>query len=721
MSDDTSKSTQNQSYKEKTSPLTEEDFNRFEQSVIAQSVDSKPIIRANCKFYVEDKYEIFQRISSIEDDIYSNGYEVKVYENIEVTNIEDRDEYKFFIRLEDRNGAYFVVELYNYKRMLTGEGFNEADYWRDKLDRISGISSSKHAGIARDIADYLALVIDRREFYYLQYKKIGWEKRFYDNYSGWIFKYDHIYSAVNPTIRGRVDAKRSYLYGTNPLSNADEDDRNSIQEAWVIFTQQLLDHKHVEDCVILGAGISGLIRQHLGRYKELGINMNICGKPASGKTTIGQFLLGIFGPAEELEGSFIDTDNAREVIRSERPVLPYVFDDRLLKDYDKPRDKAEVSFIFDIFREYNGGTKERLGKQWEEISGEPTYSPMISSSVDSALDLLLSASRKGRDDVGQYRRFIEIYAKDSDDAILFENAEEANIAMEFAKKDYGYGIEVIANYMVELLDQKEKRAQGLNDEANIIVDRFNDIRDRLINNINHENIQDFTSDLRASVNKFALIILSYQILKESLDNYISTHFYGMDTDESEIKKNDKQKYPVHSYKDRSDEIYEFLKNNLIEKYIKKRHAENKQYRGKMVYDYVMSNNSYFIEKGNISHKSIGEIIENSKKQGKIIVGYYYIENYTITVYTFQRYGIHHLWSLPKLPKIEEVVKQISEIDNGADMEKLVRERYNLSKKDISRNNKDFIRSNDTGGENLNPIRKFVGAITEYDMDNKEEE
>ncbi len=180
MSDDTSKSTQNQSDKEKSSSFTNDDLGRLEQSFKAQLTDSKPIIRANCKFDVENKYEIFQRISSIEDDIYSNGYEVKVYENIEVTNIADRDEYKFFIRLEDRNGAYFVVELYNYKGMLTDDKFDEAEYWRDKLDRIAGISSAKHTSIARDIADYLALVIDRREFYYLQYKnkeprsKGGW-------------------------------------------------------------------------------------------------------------------------------------------------------------------------------------------------------------------------------------------------------------------------------------------------------------------------------------------------------------------------------------------------------------------------------------------------------------------------------------------------------------------------------------------------------------------
>ena len=122
---------------------------------------------------------------------------------------------------------------------------------------------------------------------------------------------------------------------------------------WLVFTQQLLNHKHVEDCVLLGAGISGLIRQLLGRQKELGINLNICGSPASGKTTICQFILSIFGASELLEGSFVDTDNAREYIRSMRPVLPYVFDDRLLKDYEKSESRVASSFIFDIFREYN--------------------------------------------------------------------------------------------------------------------------------------------------------------------------------------------------------------------------------------------------------------------------------------------------------------------------------------------------------------------------------
>ncbi len=709
MSEDANKNTQNNSDNAiKATTDLKEVFGKLEQAISSQASNSKPIIRANCNFDDADGLVVFQNICSIEEDIYTKGYEVKVYENIEVTNIEDKDELKFFIKLEDRNGAYFVVELNEYKHKLTDDIFDEVDYWRDKLDRIAGISSTQHTSIARNIADYLALVIDRREFYYLKYKKIGWEQRFYDHYYGWIFKYDRIYS-VESSIRGRVDSRCSYIYGTNPLSNYDDEEIKGIQEAWVMFTQHLLNHDHVEDCVLLGAGISGLIRQHLGRYKELGINMNICGKPASGKTTIGQFILGIFGPAEELEGSYIDTDNAREVIRSERPVLPYIFDDRLLKDYDKPRDKAEVSFIFDIFREYNGGTKERLGKQWEDISGEPTFSPLISSSVDSAMDMLLSQSRKGREDVGQYRRFIEIYAKDADDAILFENAEEANIAMEFAKKDYGYGIEIIANYMVKLIDDNKELDETQNTNNNIIVKRFNELRDRYIERIKNNNIQDFTNDLRASVNKFTLIILSYQILRESLHDYYSLLY------------NYSEDYEIIRGKDRSDEIFEFLENNLIDKFTRKRHAENKQNVGKTVYEYVLNNSSYFYNNANaLSNKDMIDLLEDEKKKGKVYAGYYSIANQRIEVITQQKYGIHHIWGMSRLPKIEEVVKLISDIDKGAKLEDLLKDRFNLTKKDISNNNKEYKRSN-TGGANPTEIRIFKGAITEYDTSDSDEE
>lgn len=85
------------------------------------------------------------------------------------------------------------------------------------------------------------------------------------------------------------------------------------------------------NALIISAGASGVFRQMLPFTKETNINMNIVGERASGKSTISHFVISLFGNPEALEGSFTDTENAMEMIRAERTVIPYVLDERMLR------------------------------------------------------------------------------------------------------------------------------------------------------------------------------------------------------------------------------------------------------------------------------------------------------------------------------------------------------------------------------------------------------
>ncbi len=674
-------------------------LNGISQSVLNEVEVKRPVIKTNDNFDVLELRAKSYLLAKIEAEVNEMGYILYISENDEIKDATAGKKYNIF--LSDYNNVYCKIDLLQYKHDIRDGKIVEATYWENILVTIDGVSLKKHKEVVEYIIEYIAISSSCRNFFVITYDTIGWEYRIVDNYKGWIFKYDHIFSSAFPPIRGRINLQYKDLFGTN--SKLSDNEITEKKADWLVFTQQLLNHKHVEDCVLLGAGISGLIRQLLGRQKELGINLNVCGSPASGKTTICQFILSIFGSSELLEGSFVDTDNAREYIRSMRPVLPYVFDDRLLKDYEKSESRVASSFIFDIFREYNGATKERLGKQYEEQSGKPTYSALISSSVKSALQILLDQSAIGKEDVGQYRRFIEIYAKDSQDGVLFECIEEVNTASDFAKKYYGLGIEVIINYMLMKINNDS--------EVDYIGDRFNEIRDKYSEQIKNENLQGYRGDLMASVNKFSLIILSYQILRESILWCLETEY---NTPNCEMGA------------DRADEIFEFLKRNLIDKYKKKRDYEKRTDAGKRVYDYICDNQDYFIRNDSkLSHKEMVEMIEKEKQNGKYYIGYYTINASTVTVFTFEKYGIHHLWFLEKIPSASDIVNFIKEIDkleicSAGELKNMLNKRFGIKSNMVSYNNKIVGRAFNED-EKKRYLRKFLDIFSVYQENMEEEE
>ena len=152
--------------------------------------------------------------------------------------------------------------------------------------------------------------------------------------------------------------------------------------------------------------------------KETNINVNINGESGSGKSTIGHYVLSFFGNPITLEGASIDTANAEESIRLRRSVLPYVLDERLLRYFADSDKKQQSELLLEVFREYEGKEKERLGSS-KKTSANRIYGPIISSSVDSLLDKLLAVKK----DLGQYRRMIEFYIGKADDKVLFNEAE----------------------------------------------------------------------------------------------------------------------------------------------------------------------------------------------------------------------------------------------------------------------------------------------------------
>lgn len=435
--------------------------------------------------------EIIDRLDELNDKLRQHDIAVEVLENIDCKDVTSEERY--MVRIGTKNHIFVDLSLLKYREMLLDFDFNAEEYIEGYIQRIFGCSNNKTKEITDLVVDYLSYIIYFKKLYILTYKKIGWDRYDWDGLTR-IFKYDKIMCKDN-TIKGRAVPR--YAEGLELCKDDSEDNRKRTE--FILFTRQLLNrHKH--DALILGAGISGLLRDCLSPNKETNINMNIMGEPASGKSTIGHFLLSFFGDIQKLEGASIDTDNAMEEIRARRSVLPYVLDERMLKVYGQSDKEKKKTVLLEIFREYEGKVKERLGKQYEEFSGDRIKGPIISSSVESVFNYARSEV-----DLGQYRRFIEFNIGKPENEILF-NKEEAEKADKMASTHYGYGVRIIVDYMIELLSHDdsifEKRFSRLNEIiSGILAERQEDEK---------------LSGMKSSSQRFALVLLSYQTLREAL-------------------------------------------------------------------------------------------------------------------------------------------------------------------------------------------------------------
>lgn len=421
---------------------------------------------------------------------------VKVYEDIDIKDVSKGS--KFTIRISNRDGFYVDIDMFAYRDIVLDNEKSEEEFITSKIERIIGINSNIDK-TSKAVCDRLSILCYQKDLQIKRYRELGWD--FYGGVQ--IFKYDRIYSVSDDLYEIEGECENEVAAGLVNSEDTAED-----YEDWLLYFSRLMRYSDM-DALIIATACTGVIRQLLPYTKENNINMNIVGKRASGKSIISHFALSMFGDPGLLEGSFTDTDNAMEMIRAERPVLPYILDERMLKVEGKTENSKRHALLMDIFREYEGKVKERLTGQGSGLSGKRTYGPVISSSVEPMLDKLLEESR----DLGQYRRFIELRVEPAD---LFYDSRMAEATEEVSYTHYGHGILMLINYLTGELAEDDKFA----------VDMYKDVND-VISAVLHvvEKKKNLEGMLRSCSKRFALIITTLEILlKAAVEENIS----GMD-------------------------------------------------------------------------------------------------------------------------------------------------------------------------------------------------
>lgn len=442
------------------------------------------------------RMEEIKRFYQLREEIKELELEVKVYEDIDIKNVSK--ESKFTIRISDIDKVYVDIDMFAYMDIVFDAEKSQEEFIASKVERLVGLESDIDS-ISDKICEYLSLVCYNKERQCKRYKELGWS--YYNGIR--IFKYDIIHHMGGGlcTIEGECE---------NEVAEALKS--NTDYKIWVIMFIELMNHSDM-DALIVATACTGVVRQLLPFTKETNINMNIVGKRASGKSIISHFALSMFGDPTVLEGSFTDTDNAMEKIRVERPILPYILDERMLKIEGKSEESKRHTLLMDIFREYEGKVKERLAGQGKELSGKRTYGPIISSSVEPILDKLLEESR----DLGQYRRFIELKVNADD---LFSSSTMAERVEEIAYTYYGHGIHMLKDYIFDKMGENN----------NFVEDIFNEISEVITLILEAvEKKHNLKGMLCPCSKRFALIITTLEFLLREAFRYRTDALIKIDT------------------------------------------------------------------------------------------------------------------------------------------------------------------------------------------------
>lgn len=657
---------------------------------------------------------LLEEIDSIQKKLAEYNFRVDIIEDLDCIDV--TRESRYFIRIIHKNGVYVKIDLREYQDKIKDFLFDEQEYMENEVGKITGCINKKTTEAAEYIVDYLAHIMYFKNLYILQYSKIGWQYYAWDNISRWIFKYDVIYARNALFLRG-MGTERA-IEGLASVKDKD----NVKKKEWVKHTIQLMNN-HTFDCMIMGAGISGLVRQLLPYTKEANININIKGEPASGKSTICHYILGIFGNPEIIEGSFSDTDNAVEMKRAEKPVLPYILDDRLLKLESSSEKSKRLKVLMDVFREYEGKIKERAGKQYENSAGERTYGPVISSSVDSMMKYLTTSK-----DLGQYRRFMEFDIGSKDDKIVFYDNKEARDTETIAYKNYGIGIEIIINYMFELLYARDNETDIEN--ASVFVEWFAKLEDIVTQELEEreekerqkalDNGENFVVyGLKDLSKRFTLIIMSYAILRNSILKYEFDYYQQKYTrvsggqlyfnDEYEDEKEEVykktggleslQNFDTFEEKqtileDKSMDVLGLLIDNIVDT-MKSRAPQDET--GKM-YKYVTKNaqDGYFKKTKSFTTSQLQELTDPQNN----VIGYYQeIDNNEIVLYTWGNACLPQFFEMAVIPSCDVIMNFIKEVKEQeltpASANKIGMEKYKTIKIGTAKNADKYGRSNKT--------------------------
>lgn len=381
------------------------------------------------KVHEEEKKTLGEYATSIWSDY---GIQVRLIEKIDV---KDTSLKKFYIRLTDKNGNYIELDLLDYQKKIYDFTEDEEETLKNKIVDLKGVYDGNTMKAASDIAKYISLALKYKEYFWYQYDRLGWDDIYIDNVCHKIFKYNTIYSRNDLKIQGFCDRDwSSYL---EPHGPGDEEGSEEIKWSnrfyWYVIMAQVFTGRPIPD-ILLSVGASGVIRDLLTPNKETNLNINIVAPAASGKSTLENVILSFYGRPDYLMGTFSDTDSAVDEIRGIRNVIPYVVDDRMLKVQTNGDTKKAYTLLMDIFREYNGKEKSRIGAS-NNISLSASGA-VISSTTQSILKVI-NEQYEGYD-YGQSRRFIEFELQPED---MFKDAELAEVSNNMAHVCYGYGIQ----------------------------------------------------------------------------------------------------------------------------------------------------------------------------------------------------------------------------------------------------------------------------------------
>lgn len=700
-------------------------FNQVQQSFNNKVSEDTPGFRLyNDVKTSEISLEALTEAKRLFEELLGNEYRVEVVEDLDIINVTSDERYTVRIKNINSNVEY-RYSLAKFREQLLDYSFEPDTFIIDILKRIEGAKGNTELKEIKDnILDYLSYAIHYKELFRSEYSTIGWDRYSFDNKTR-IFKYNYIMSD-NENIKGLIKGKYRDLYATS-VDMLNE----GLEENWRSFTIHLMNN-HLYDSLIFAVGISGMIRQILTFTKETNLNVNVCGQPGSGKSTIGHYILSFFGSPTLLEGSSIDTENASEKIRAERPVLPYVLDERMLRFFADSDTKKKTELLLEVFREYEGKEKERLGKQYEDSAGQRIYGPIISSSVESMLETLLQTG----DDLGQYRRFIEFNIGKAEDEVLF-NSEEAVKAEEIANSSYGYGVRYIAEYML----------YRFKTDDNYFANQFREITELIKNRIEAEQGLYKMKGLTSSSMRFALIILSYRVLRESivyslyaeiikrrdiLNSPLEADVYKkvsilekLNHDEEAVEQikqfnksfgellvlEDKQVAGSGLIINQEEKIIDALIDNLIEKMAKVKGSKKRSLRDYLIKLSLSDNPRVAKDYNSWDPANKDEVMCITKTSDNIEVAY------------VRELHLERLLLLENVPEIEEICDIVDKINNGQKWATV----YKAIGADITPNDIKLIYaknkfSDDDTSKNGKHIYKIIIPLVEMtDSDNKEEE
>lgn len=504
------------------------------------------------KVHEDEKKTLEKYATSIWSDY---GIQVRLIEKIDV---KDTSLKKFYIRLTDKNGNYIELDLLDYQKKIYDFTEDEEETLKNKIVDLKGVYDGNTMKAASDIAKYISLALKYKEYFWYQYDRLGWDDIYIDNVCHKIFKYNTIYSRNDLKIQGFCDRDwSSYL---EPHGPGDEEGSEEIKWSnrfyWYVIMAQVFTDRPIPD-ILLSVGASGVIRDLLTPNKETNLNINIVAPAASGKSTLENVILSFYGRPDYLMGTFSDTDSAVDEIRGIRNVIPYVVDDRMLKVQTNGDTKKAYTLLMDIFREYNGKEKSRIGAS-NNISLSASGA-VISSTTQSILKVI-NEQYEGYD-YGQSRRFIEFELQPED---MFKDAELAEVSNNMAHVCYGYGIQqmietillidncvevskIIDSYQGKSIDKIDyfkhnikrdclrltgyKKKTTYDSGVNNVESLFRIIKNyvddtiekvdftsfKLGDDINEEDNRNFKIELTAMSQRFTMILLSGFIVDISMD------------------------------------------------------------------------------------------------------------------------------------------------------------------------------------------------------------